>query len=402
MRVLMIAQYVAFPFEGGNNRFCYLLDLLKKAKGNRIELLTSSFRHGTKAKHTPTKKDIEKLGCKVTFIDEPGYKKNISLRRIFSTKILAKNTKKYLNQLEETPDVIYCAVPSLDIAKVAAKYAKKHDIRFIIDIQDLWPEAFQMVFNPPVFGNLLYLPFKIAANRVYKNADEICAVSKTYADRALMVNKKCKNAHIVFLGTDLDTFDKNAKQHYSHRLQKKPNEIWVAYCGTLGSSYDLETAIKAIAKTKNNNLQLIVMGDGPLRERFTKLAKANNIKATFTGRIPYERMCSLLADCDITINPIMRNAAQSVINKHADYVASGLPIISTQENQEFRNLIDEYEIGFNCNNGDIADMASKISRLATDRQLRGKLGKNARRLAEIKFNRAKTYQELATTITRKV
>ncbi len=36
-------------------------------------------------------------------------------------------------------------MPSLDVAKVAAKYAKENNIRFIIDIQDLWPEAFRMV-----------------------------------------------------------------------------------------------------------------------------------------------------------------------------------------------------------------------------------------------------------------
>lgn len=55
-------------------------------------------------------------------------------------------------------------------------------------------------------------------------------------------------------------------------------------------------------------------------------------------------------------NPIMAGAAQSIINKHADYVASGIPIISTQESEEFRRLIDKYKMGMNCTNGNVDEL----------------------------------------------
>ena len=110
-------------------------------------------------------------------------------------------------------------------------------------------------------------------------------------------------------------------------------------------------------------------------------------------------MCSLLYACDITVNPIAHMAAQSIINKHADYAASGLPVISTQESDEYRKLIDKYEMGFNCRNNDPEDLAEKLKRLVEDRDLRLKLGANARKCAEERFDRSNSYKRLITVIT---
>ena len=159
MKILMLANFVTFPWEGGNSRFTYILDKLDCQK-NQVELVTSKFRHGIKSYRELPFNEINKLDYKITLLDEPGYKKNVSLKRFYSHFILSKKLKRYLSQLDYQPDVIYCAVPSLDFAKEAAKYAQKYHIKFIIDIQDIWPEAFQMVFNIPIISNIIFYPFK--------------------------------------------------------------------------------------------------------------------------------------------------------------------------------------------------------------------------------------------------
>lgn len=62
---------------------------------------------------------------------------------------------------------------------------KINNVRFIIDIQDLWPEAFKMVFKLPIVSDIVFAPFNFLANGIYKRADEIIAVSDTYVNRAL-------------------------------------------------------------------------------------------------------------------------------------------------------------------------------------------------------------------------
>ena len=125
------------------------------------------------------------------------------------------------------------------------------------------------------------------------------------------------------------------------------------------------------------------------------------MNATFVGRLPYNAMCSLLYACDITVNPITHMAAQSIINKHADYAASGLPVVSTQESEEYRKLIDQYQMGFNCRNNDSEDLAEKIKILVDNKETREKMGINARKCAEERFDRAECYKLLKNQILKK-
>lgn len=70
-----------------------------------------------------------------------------------------------------------------------------------------------MVFHTPVISKLFFSPFQRVADGMYRRADEIVAVSKTYANRALFVSRKCQTGHVVFLGTDLGSFDRNVREN---------------------------------------------------------------------------------------------------------------------------------------------------------------------------------------------
>lgn len=394
MNILIIANFTGDFSALDNVRFRYLAEMLAD-KGHAVEILSSSFDHETKKQ-----RQLENYNetYKVFWIVEPGYPKNVCLKRFFSHYIWGRNVLKYIKKREKKPDVIYCAVPSLTGPNLVAKYCEEEQIRFVIDVQDLWPEAFQMIVNIPVLSDIAFAPFKALADGIYKRADAICAVSDTYCQRALSVNKKCRDTTTVFLGTELATFDTYAAE--KPILEKPDGEIWLAYCGTLGSSYDLTCVIDALALLDDSRIRFIVMGDGPKKTEFEEYAETKKIRVTFTGRLTYNKMCSLLASCDITVNPIVHNSAGSIINKHADYAASGLPVVNTQECEEYRNLVDEYHMGFNCRNNDAGDLAVKLQLLVNDQQLRHEMGKNSRRCAEERFDRKHSYQQLIEQITK--
>lgn len=388
-KILIIANFTKLPWEQGNSRFPYIINLIDKEKYD-VELVTSTFSHGEKRQRENKSNDMD-LDYKITLIDEPGYKKNVSLKRFYSHYVFAKNVEKHLGEIEK-PDIIYCAVPSLDVAKVAAKFAENNDIKFVIDIQDLWPEAFKMVFNIPVLSDIIFYPMKKTANYIYSKANSIVAVSKTYANRAAVVNKKFDKKLPVFLGTDLETFD-NAKK--VHEIVWDDDVVRLAYIGTLGHSYDIKCiidAIKILNQKGLKNILFIVMGDGPLKESFEAYSKENNVNCEFTGRLAYEEMIGRLCACDIAINSITKGAAQSIINKVGDYAASGLPVVNNQESKEYRKLVEDYQIGFNVENSNPQEMAEKIELLYKDKELRKRLGENNRKLAEEKFDRNHTYK----------
>ncbi len=394
--VLMIAHFTHTPSDPGNDRFVYLAKLLAE-RDCRVELVTTGFSHSKKTQREIPEERLWQLPYKLTLLREPGYRKNVCLRRFYSHWVFAKSLKKYLS-LRNKPDVIYCSVPSPNAARQAARYAEKNGVRLILDVQDLWPEAFEMVFHVPVLSDLVFAPMRQRVNRIYATADEIVAVSDTYVKRALRVNNKASEGTVVFLGTDLEEFDRLAEKN---RSEKPKNEIWIGYIGTLGHSYDIPNVIDALVLLQEKGyagLRFIVMGDGPLKERFEVYANARGIRAAFTGRLPYAQMAGKLCTCDIAVNPIRAGSAGSIINKVGDYAAACLPVINTQECPEYRALVEQYHMGINCKNGDPVDTADGIQMLIQNTVLRNAMAQGARRCAEECFDRGRSYKKIAEKI----
>jgi glycosyltransferase involved in cell wall biosynthesis len=391
--ILIISNYWHFEPEKTSSRYLSIANMML-GYGMTVEVITSTFYHATKSQRMYDKAYFDNFKYKTTLIFEHGYKNNVSLERLKSHKEFSNNVLKYLVK-RKTPDVIYCFVPSLTLGEVVTKFANDNGIKVVIDILDLWPEAYKMVFSVPIISDLLFKPIIYKANKVYISADEIVAVSDTYVSRALEVNKKCKVGHSIYIGIDLKYFDQCARKE--NTVSKHKNEIWIGYIGSLGYSYDITVvidALKILANKKIKNIKFIVMGDGPFKSKFESYSIENGINVEFTGRLNYVKMIQLLTSCDIAVNPIIHGASQSIINKHADYLAAGLPILNTQECQEFRNLITEYNVGLNCENNDSKDLANKILKLYKDEKLRKTMGQNSRTLAEEKFNRSRTYKRI--------
>lgn len=388
MDILIVSQYLRNieNFEGNNSRFVYLAKMIKD--NHSVEILTSNFFHGEK-RHF---KNVGNSGeIKVTALYEPGYKKNVSFKRIYSHKVLAKNIARYLENRKK-PDVIYVAIPSLDVAEAVANYCKKSNVKFVIDIQDLWPEAFKMVLKIPYVTDVLFKPMEIQANKIYSLADEVVAVSETYANHAMKVNKKCKDAKVVYLGTEKETFDSYAKEE-TPALEKKTDEIWVGYIGSLSASYDIKTVIDALKEIKTDkDICFVVMGSGPKKEEFEEYAKEQNINCIFTGSLPYSQMCATLKKCDIAVNPIKKGSAGSIINKVGDFAMAGLPVVNTQECEEYRDLLLEYNAGINCECENSNEVAQALLKLIENPELLKEMSANSRRLGEEKFDRENTYK----------
>ena len=397
--ILIIAHFTQVPGEQGNGRFDYIANGISSVDAN-VEVVTTEFSHRNKEFRRLSNTQVNGLKYKLTLLYEPGYKDNISFSRMYSHLVLSFSLKKYLKE-RKFPSVIYCSVPSLSTAYVTTKYCKKHKIPLLIDIQDLWPEAFSMTFKVPILTQLLFFPLRKEADFIYSNADAIFAVSETYAKRARKVNCKTNEIFSVFLGTELKYFDQIEK---STSITKTAEEFWIVYIGTLSYSYDLITVIDALEIIKKkgiNNFKFIVMGDGTLKSKFEDYADKKEVPVMFTGRLNYEKMVSILKICDIAVNPIKPGSAGSIINKVGDYAAAGLAVLNTQESIEYRNLIDQYNAGINCLNSNSNDLADKIIRLYSDDKQRLLMGRNSRILAEERFNRQVTYSKIFELIISK-
>ena len=390
-RIVIIDHFSKAPDEPGNNRFIYLGELLCKY-GFEIEIITSSFSHIKKKQRKVDSKIYDNLPYKYTMLSEPGYSRNVCLKRFYSHYIFGKNLSNYLEKMKK-PDAVIAAVPSLNVGTAAGNYCSKYHIPFIVDIQDLWPEAFKLVLKVPIINDLIFLPLTLQANRFYRQANRIIAVSETYMHRGLESNVKDNDGLCVYLGTDLGNFDESSKRSY---VNKPDDELWISYVGTLGHSYNIEIVFDALNKLPNElakNVVFHIFGDGPYLERFQIYSRKCKVRSVFHGRMDYSTMVASLCKSDIAVNPIVKGAAQSIINKHADYAAAGLPVVNTQECPEYRNLIESYKCGINCEVNSIAQVEEALKDLIENPQKRKQMGSRSRKMAEELFDRRSSYQQ---------
>ena len=399
MKIVIIANFPS-RLDGGKakGRFLYLGEMLC-GRGHKVEMIISDFDHGKKQHRTDNEIKRDAYNTKITVLHEPGYPDNISLKRLWSHYRWGVNVAKYLNAVDK-PDVVYCAIPSLTAARKAAHYCSKNGVRFIVDVQDLWPEAFVMAIRNKLLQQA-FKPISWYIDKAYRGADAVVAVSETYSNRALSVNRKGAKGLSVFLGNDGGLFDE-AKS--TANIEKPMGKLQLCYIGTLGYSYDLKCAIDALSiygrQQDVPSMQFVVMGSGPLKNEFEQYAKEKGVDAVFTGALPYPDMVARMCRCDIMINPIVKDAAQSITNKVGDYALSGRPVVTTQENIEYRRLVDKYDCGINCQVGNARDVADALVKLAKDADLRHSMGNNSRRLGVEKFDRRHTYQHIVEIIEK--
>jgi glycosyltransferase involved in cell wall biosynthesis len=84
--------------------------------------------------------------------------------------------------------------------------------------------------------------------------------------------------------------------------------------------------------------------------------------------------------------------------ENGDYAMAGLPVVSTQESQEYRNLLTEYNCGINCSVNSVQEVCEALKELIVNKEKRVEMGNNSRRLGEEKFDRRQSYKELVKVI----
>lgn len=388
-KIKIITNFSEMPSGLSNDRFNNIANMLNSDDYD-IELITSSFSHVQKNQKENNSNFFGKY--KFTTLHEPSYSKNISLKRLYSHHVFAENLYEYLSNTDK-PDIIYCAIPSIDVGNAIRKYCNKNKVKYIVDIQDIWPDAFELIIKNELLSKILFYGMNKRINNVYKNASAIIAVSKTYLNRAIKYNSKALQK-VIYLGTDLNAFD----SYNSDEIIKKPNEILIVYIGTLGHSYNIKGMIDILDKIDNKNIKFKILGNGPLMKEFIEYSKSKKVDCEFLGRVPYKDMAAYIKKCDIAVNCINKGSAGSVINKICDYAAAGLPVINTQDNLEYISLVYDYNIGINCDLENEEDSVEKIKVLIENKVLRQIMGYNNRKMAEKLFDRSKTYEPIREII----
>ena len=392
-KIAVIASSIAINGEKGLNRVGSVAKIFSE-NGYETELITSRFQHWFKRNRTQEEIDAINENFKVTFIDEPGYTKNVDLKRIFSHNKLAKNIYNYLNTQQY--DVVYCVIPDNHLSALVGKYANEKGIPYVVDVEDLWPEAMRMVLDIPVVSDVLFSYFSKDAKKTYRSASAVVGSSDGYRDEPLKYNVTFDKKETVYVGNDMSVFDKGVEE-LADTIEKKDGEFWFAYAGSLGTSYDIPTLIKAAQKIYSEgktDIRVKILGDGVKREEFEAVAKEAPCNVDFLGYCKFPFMAACLSKCDVTVNSLVMKAPQAFVSKIGDYLAAGKPMISTCMDKEFWAKVENDGFGVNVQPEDVDALYEKMMYLYNNPEVCAQMGKIARTIGEQQFDRRTSYLKL--------
>ena len=157
-----------------------------------------------------------------------------------------------------------------------------------------------------------------------------------------------------------------------------------AFAGCSGNTAAQETKAPTTASvTEANN-------EAPAAE-VTKELSGN---VTFVGYVPHSLMSAYLVKSDVTINSLVRKAAQSIVSKIGDYLASGKPMINTGMDTEFRNKVEADGFGINVEPENVEALADAIEQLYRNPNRCREMGEIARKIGEAQFDRPNSYKKI--------
>jgi glycosyltransferase involved in cell wall biosynthesis len=160
------------------------------------------------------------------------------------------------------------------------------------------------------------------------------------------------------------------------------DEPVVGFLGTLKPWHDVATLMRAIAFLRRQTAapHLLVVGDGPERDRLEELARSEEIAeaTTFTGAVPHDRVASYVSAFDVAVVPYrrMRGFYFSPL-KLFECLAAGRPVVAADVG-DMGHCIRHGETGLLYPPGDTEALAAAISALLRDRARARELGQAGR------------------------
>jgi glycosyltransferase involved in cell wall biosynthesis len=193
-------------------------------------------------------------------------------------------------------------------------------------------------------------------------------------------------------GVDAEKFRPNVGGAFvRNELGIKPNEVLTGFVGSFGPWHGVLELARAITRIPPDvPLKFLLIGAGKLRDETERLIKEAGVgeRVIFTGSLAHERVPAYLDACDILVSPHVPLEDGSEFfgspTKLFEYMAMGKGIVASRLGQIGDVLVHERN-ALLVEPKHIEELSDTLIRLAGSRELRDRLGHQARLDVEDKY-----------------
>ena len=219
-----------------------------------------------------------------------------------------------------------------------------------------------------------------------KRVRKSIVLNEPLKDELVVKGIKEKKLEVIPNGVNVDDFNLSEEEVKRVKEKYKLNETTVMFAGTITPRKGVEYLLKAAEILKEEAALFLIVGNTSLdreyAEKVMEYAKKKEVKAEFTGFVPYEDLKALYSACDVFILPSFEEGDPIALK---DALAAGKPLIGTKIGGILAQLKDSWN-GFLVEPANERRLAEKIKFLVENKEERARMGKNSRKLAEEEFD----------------
>lgn len=394
--MLQIGEQIVGIDPGARSGRCNMLGNALIERGHEVTWWSSTFHHFQK-QYRCYHHDIcaVKPGLVVKLVHgKPGYRHNSSLCRLLNQRSVARRFQS-LAQASDRPDLILACLPTLELCAAALSYGRQRGIPVILDVRDIWPDLYLRIFPAVLWGLarlLLSSEFRRSA-QVLREASAITAVSESYLRWGLDRAGRPTGSHdrvfpIGYTATEIDnTASEDQVVEFATRHGITQRGTVVTFAGVFGSSSDLESVVECarlFQERGRTDIQFVLAGGGDKVASLKYQAQGLG-NVVFIDWLDQASLRILLKLSSIGLSPYSLNATQSLPNKPFEFMAAGIPQISSLRG-ELEGLLHEHQIGLQYISGSAESLLAQVSTLADNPQTRDRMSARAKQVFDRHFD----------------
>jgi glycosyltransferase involved in cell wall biosynthesis len=221
-----------------------------------------------------------------------------------------------------------------------------------------------------------------------KSAWKVSTVTHAFVEHFISRGVPAENITFLPNGADTELMKPQpASEELLDRLSLHGKKVIVSV-GTMAYYQALDTIVEAAERLASHPEYVVLMvGNGPERERIQALVKSKGLTNVRFPRIPYEQSAELYSIASAAVATFRNVAVASRMrpSKLFPALSCGVPVIFSGCG-EAAELIEQSECGIAVPPEDSAALAEAMMKLADNAELRQQMSNNGRLLAEREYS----------------
>ncbi len=216
---------------------------------------------------------------------------------------------------------------------------------------------------------------------LFSKVDVASTISYTMLEKLRTKTK----AKIEYFPNWVDINKINPKTHTTHPYLTS-SKYKILYSGNIGEKQDWNLFIDMLDSLTNEEIEIVVVGDGAKREWLVNRIKKYNFVKYFPP-VPFDELSDLLCSADLHILFQKQSVVDTVMpSKLLGMMASSRPsLVTGNANSEVRKVLVESKGGIYKSNISAESIILEIKQLYGDKNKELKIGSNARKYVVEKY-----------------